>query len=115
MGARVEVPTLPGTSSFHAVTITGRGHSHVVLCHAHLPVVAFTDTLPVSGRPLSGFVDPPTWVAGFEAVGLRPLPVDELSTPMSRVDVSELTKVELDEIRYWRPDALSDLLFNWWD
>jgi hypothetical protein len=33
---------------------------------------------------------------------------------MSRVDVSGLAKAEL-EIRYWSPDALSDLLFNWWD
>ncbi len=115
IGARVDEPAFVGTSSFHAVTITGSVGAYVVLCHAHLPLVAFTDTQPVPGRPVSGFVDAPAWAGSFEAVGLRALLVDDLSAPMTRVDVSELPEAELIQIRYWRPEVLSDLLFNWWD
>ncbi|MHA5051329.1 hypothetical protein [Streptomyces sp. SD15] len=89
--------------------------SHIVLCHAHLPVAAFIETPPMPGKPVSGFVDPPSWAGGFEAAGLRILPVEELSTPMTRVDLSELSTAELAQIRYWHPEVLSDLLFNWWD
>jgi hypothetical protein len=34
---------------------------------------------------------------------------------MSAVDVVELAECEPAEVRYWQPDELSDLLFNWWD
>ncbi|WP_053750255.1 hypothetical protein [Streptomyces sp. MMG1533] len=115
VGGRVDILRIPGPSTFEAVTITGRGESRTVLCHAHLPLVAFTDTPPEPGRPLSRFVDPPSWADGFGAVGLRALRAGELSTPMSRVDVGELAAAELEQARYWQPDALSDLLFNWWD
>ncbi|MEU9286634.1 hypothetical protein AB0D57_18420 [Streptomyces sp. NPDC048275] len=101
--------------TFHSVTIAQGPVSHIVLCHAHLPVAAFTETPPVPGKPVSGFVDPPPWAGGFEAAGLRILPVEELSTPMTRVDLSELSTAELAQIRHWHPQVLSDLLFNWWD
>lgn len=115
-GAGVEVLGFPGISSFHAVTITGRGEAHTVLRHAALPLVAVTTTKPVPGRPVAGFVDPPAWAARFEAVGLRVLPVRELGTPIAEVDVHGLSAAECTaDIRYWRPDVLSDLLFNWWD
>ncbi|MFD3620269.1 hypothetical protein ACFWWT_34530 [Streptomyces sp. NPDC058676] len=112
---RADVLTIPGPSTFEAATITGRGEPCTVVCHTHLPLVAFTDTPPEPGRPLSRFVDPPPWADAFGAVGLRALRVTELSTPMSTVDVEELSAGELEQVRYWRPDALSDLLFNWWD
>jgi hypothetical protein len=114
-GRRVDVLAVPGLSSFGAVTIAGRGESRTALCHAHLPLVAFTDTPPEAGRPPSGFVDPPAWAEAFGAAGLRALRADELATPMSRVDVAEPAEAELEQMRYWQPDTLSDLLFNWWD
>ena len=113
----VDEPGFEGgrAANFQSAAITGRVEAHVVVGHRHLPVIAFTDAPPVPGRPLSGFVDPPLWVDSFEAVGFRSLPVRELSTPMSRVDVSELAEAELARIRQWRPEVLSDVLFDWWD
>ncbi|KQW03354.1 hypothetical protein ASD08_44480 [Streptomyces sp. Root369] len=67
------------------------------------------------GQPLSRFVDPPPWADAFEAAVFRCLQVEDLSLPMSKVDVAELAEAELAQIRYWRPQGLSDLLFNWWD
>ncbi|MDN3025432.1 hypothetical protein [Streptomyces sp. S.PB5] len=113
---RVEEVSLPGgVRSFHVAALVGHGDPHVVVCHAHLPSVAFLGEPPVPGRPLSRFADPPPWSDVFEHAGLRPLPVEYLATPMSRVDVSELADAELRQMRYWRPEVLGDLLFNWWD
>jgi len=39
----------------------------------------------------------------------------DLSAPMAEVDLSELAKAELAQVRHWRPEVVSDLLFNWWD
>jgi hypothetical protein len=115
IGGRVGEVVRAETSSFHSVTVTGRVKTPVVLCHAHLPVIAFAGVPPVPGQPLSGFVEAPPWADSFAAAGFRCLSVEELSTPMSRVDVAELAQAELAQIRYWRPEVLSDLLFNWWD
>lgn len=115
VGARVEVPDLPGVSSFYAVTIRGRSQAHTVLRQADLPLVAFTREPPVPGRPVAGFVDPPSWATPFEDIGLRALSVRELRTPVSEVDAGLLATADPDDVRYWRPDVLSDLLFNWWD
>ena len=114
-GGRVGQVPPAGASSFHSATITSRAEEHFVLCHAHLPVVVFTELPPVPGQPLVRFVNPPPWADTFEAVGFRCLQVEELSLPMSEVDMAELAEAELTQILYWRPQALSDLLFNWWD
>jgi hypothetical protein len=114
-GRAADVPLPGAVRTFHASALVGRGGGHVVVCHAHLPVVAFLDEPPMAGRPLSGFVDRPSWSDVFERVGLRPLSVEYLGTPMLRVDVSELGDAELRQLRYWSPEVLSDLLFNWWD
>lgn len=114
--ARLGEPVPAGVAAgFHSVTITEGAVPYIVLCHAHLPVVSFADTPLVPRRPVSGFVDPPLWTGAFETAGLRMLSADELSTPMTQVDLSELSAAELTQIRYWRPRVLSDLLFNWWD
>ncbi|MFE1314809.1 hypothetical protein [Streptomyces sp. NPDC058755] len=115
IGGRVSELAFAGASSFHALTITSRAEEYVVLCHAHLPVIAFANVHPVPGQPLSGFVDPPPWVDDLGVAGFRCLSVEDLRTPMAKVDVTELAEAELTQIRYWHPAVLSDLLFNWWD
>lgn len=114
IGARVAEPPLAGVAAFHAITLTTRAASHTVLCHAHLPVVAFTVTPPAPGN-VWDFVDPPDWARGFEAAGFQVLTARRLGTPMSRVDVGDLSLAELVQVRYWLPEVLGDLLFNWWD
>ncbi|MEU1260031.1 hypothetical protein [Streptomyces chartreusis] len=81
----------------------------------HLPTIAFARAPPVPGQPLSGFVDPPSWIDKLEAADFRCLSVEDLRTPMAKVDVTEWAEAELTQIRYWRPAVLSELLFNRWD
>ncbi|MEV0599902.1 hypothetical protein AB0I82_11490 [Streptomyces sp. NPDC050315] len=115
IAGRVSESAFAGASSFHALTITSPSKTYDVLCHKNLSVVAFASAPLVPGQPLSGFGDPPPWADDLEVAGFRCLTVEDLRMPMSKVKVTELAEAELTQIRYWRPEVLGDLLFNWWD
>lgn len=116
IGATVDDVTSDGvTSSFHTALITAAGVRSAVLCHEVLPVVAFTASPPQAGAPPVDFVSPPAWAAAFERVGFRLLDVGELSTPLGSADIGELAEAELEQVRYWRPGTVGELMFNWWD
>lgn len=104
-----------GTSTFHSVSIASQSASCVALFHAHLLLVAFTVTPPALGQPIVGFVDPPSWAETFEAGGLHLLGPLTLGRPIADLDLGGLSRAELNQVAYWRPRSLGDLLFNWWD
>ncbi|MEZ0066218.1 hypothetical protein ABIA32_002228 [Streptacidiphilus sp. MAP12-20] len=104
-----------GTCTFHSVSIASQLASCVALFHAHLPLVAFAVTPPSPGQPIVGFADPPSWAGTFEAGGLRLLGPLTLDRSIADVDLGGLSCAELDQVSYWRPRSLGDLLFNWWD
>ncbi|MGW6732341.1 hypothetical protein [Streptomyces sp. NPDC055013] len=108
--------TLAGvTPSFHTVLITAPGIRSTVLCHELLLVVAFVASPPQAGAPLADFISPPAWADAFERGGFRPLDVGELGMPLASADTSELAEAELEQVRYWRPSTVGELMFNWWD
>ncbi|MFJ7155126.1 hypothetical protein ACIQUQ_09300 [Streptomyces sp. NPDC101118] len=119
-GARVTAVATDPMAVFEAVALTRHAETHVVLRHHHLPLLAFTAAPPAPGPPVpappvTGFVEPPSWASDFAPLGLRSLTVDELATPLGRVDLGALSDAEAAQIRYWRPGVLSELLFNSWD
>jgi hypothetical protein len=99
--------------SFHTATVADRDGTHVVLCHAHLPLVAFA----ADQRP--GYVDefraPPTWSNVFADAGFTVMSVHVLKSPLSQVDTSDLCPAEWMQIRAWRSTGLGEVLFNFWD
>jgi hypothetical protein len=103
------------TPNFHTALITSPGTRSTVLCHEVLPVVAFVASPPLTGVPLADFTPPPAWAGTFELSGFRLLDVAELSTPLAEADTSELAEAELEQVRYWRPSTVGELMFNWWD
>ncbi|MFF3660443.1 hypothetical protein [Streptomyces olivochromogenes] len=116
IGATVgEVTSAGVTPSFHTALITAPGIRSTVLCHEVLPVVAFATRSPQAGVPLADFTSPPAWADAFERGGFRLLDVEELSMPLAVVDTSELAEAELEQVRYWRPSTVGELMFNWWD
>ncbi|MFI1815203.1 hypothetical protein ACH414_33190 [Streptomyces sp. NPDC020422] len=103
------------TPSFHTALITTSSGLSAVLCHEALPVVAFVASPPQAGAPLPDFTPPPAWAAAFEMAGFRLLDVDELNMPLASADTSELAEVELEQVGYWRPGTVGELMFNWSD
>ncbi|MFF7048279.1 hypothetical protein ACFY94_07955 [Streptomyces griseorubiginosus] len=105
----------PGPARFEAASITSPTGSVIALHHTDRPIVAFTGTPPVAGRPVSDFVDPPAYADVFEAYGFQVLTPDALNTPSGELDLTDLAPIGPSDLRYWRPDVLGDVLFNWWD
>jgi hypothetical protein len=99
--------------SFHAATVADRNGTHVVLCHAHLPLVAFA----ADQRPgyVDEFHDPPVWSNIFADAGFTVMSVHVLNSLLSQVDTSDLRPAEWVQIRAWRATRLGEVLFNSWD
>ncbi|OQD56852.1 hypothetical protein BM536_006965 [Streptomyces phaeoluteigriseus] len=110
-----EVTSAGVTPNFHMALITAPGIRSTVLCHTVLPVVAFVARSPQAGAPLADFTSPPAWADAFELGGFRLLGVEELSMPLAAADTSELAEAELEQVRYWHPSTVGELMFNWWD
>ena len=101
--------------SFHAVDIAEAGHAVAVLRHVTVPFIAFA-------RPRAGgdatltFVNHPGLAAVLaDLTDARALTVDQLGTPLSQADLSALDRVEHDQIGYWKPATVGELLFHFWD
>ncbi|MFF0095113.1 hypothetical protein ACFYSF_34980 [Streptomyces canus] len=110
-----EVTPAGVTPNFHTVLITAPGIRSAVLCHEVLPVVACAAGPPQVGAPLMYATAPPAWGDAFELGGFRLLDIEELSTPLAAADTSELAEADLEQVRYWRPSTVGELMFNWWD
>jgi hypothetical protein len=103
------------TPSFHTLDIAHARPHITVLRHIALPFIAFA--LPgASGDATVAFVDRPDLAAAItNLTDAEVLPVDQLRTPLSKVDLSALDSHEHDQINYWKPTTVGELLFNFWD
>ncbi len=99
--------------SFHMATVAGRNGTCVVLCHAHLALVAFAADQQ-SGYA-GEFHDPPDWSSSFADAGFMVMSVHVLNSPLSQVDTSDLLPAEWVQLRAWRATRLAEVLFNSWD
>jgi hypothetical protein len=103
------------TRNFDAVLLAYEHERLAVLRHMLLDLVTFAEatgdhvTLPLA------FAEPPRLVQIFRESGFRVLSAVELSRPLASSDLSELTAVEHEQIRYWKPATAGEILFNYWD
>lgn len=103
------------TPNYHRVDIAHRQRLTAVLRHATLPLIAFA-TPPEDGAFTTAFLDHDGLAAAVGAVsGLRVMTAAGLCTPLAQMDLSELHPAEHDQIRYWQPYTVGELLFNFWD
>ncbi|MEU8893446.1 hypothetical protein [Streptomyces sp. NPDC048442] len=106
-----ESPAYP--LAFHTAAVTTRAGESILLCHAHLPWIAFVR------ERLWGYEDeflaPPEWAGAFVGAGFEVLGREQLVVPLAEVDTSGLTEFERSRIRYHGTGTLGGVLFNAWD
>lgn len=86
-----------------------------VLLNAHYPVVGFAEP-PGESQGRLRFVDVPRLAEVFRNLGVyRVLETSDLEGSARDVDTSPLGPAELEQIRYWKPTRVGDLVFNFWD
>jgi hypothetical protein len=113
--SRIESPSDTTGQNFVSVVLELPEGRVAVLLNAHYPVVGFAEPLRESDRQLQ-FVDIPRLVEVFRNLGVyRVLEASDLEGSATGVDSSQLGPAELEQIRYWKPTRVGDLVFNFWD
>lgn len=84
-----------------------------ILLNCHYPYVAFASTVEYGDI---SFIEPPTLEKEFSSI-YYVLKSKELNAPFdeSLVENSELNEAELDQISYWKPETIGEIIFNQWD
>jgi hypothetical protein len=103
------------TPNFHTIDIAHRRHQTAVLHHAALPLLAFAAPRSDNEAMLT-FLDHHDLAAAINEVSdLQIMTAHQLSTPLTQTDLSDLHSSEHEQINYWRPRTVGELLFNFWD
>lgn len=94
--------------SFHRALVDGL----LVLCNLHVPWAAAARA-PDGGE--LEFVDPPAWLRELDGFVVLDRATLESTVTPDDPRLADLGGVELEQLRYWRPRRLGDLIFNLWD
>ena len=102
-------------ANYERVALQFSDRSVDVILNAHYPLLAFAE--PFTSHNLSlAFRDEPGLAAHFCELG-NYLPLDSslLATPISDDATTKLSVAEREQIRYWNPTTLGEVVFNNWD
>lgn len=101
--------------NFDVAVLAWRSERVSVLCNSTYPLIAFAEPIGEGDMELC-FCSQPEPADGFSKSGeFTCITLGELNTPVSELDLSELSDGEMKELRSWRPRNLGELVYNWWD
>ena len=103
------------TPDFDAALLDYQHERVAVLRHALLDVVAFVEVPGDQVEPPLAFIDRPRLAQILGETGFQVLTAAELSQPIASADLSDLAAHEHEQVRYWKPATVGELLFNYWD
>ncbi|GIF61989.1 hypothetical protein Ais01nite_00240 [Asanoa ishikariensis] len=113
VGGKVEGFEAAGvTPNFHLLMVRTGDDRVGVVCHELLPWLALVQ--PPDGS-LTFRSEPRLAGALHLSAPWRLLDRKTLGTRVNRLDLSTLDRGERDQIAFWQPATLGELLFNWWD
>ena len=116
IGATVTAVTPAGvTPNFHRIDMTHAQHQIAILRHTALPSIAFAEARASSHATVTFVNHHDLATAITNLTDAQVLTVDELQTSLSQVDLCALEPHEHDQINYWKPTTVGELLFNFWD
>jgi hypothetical protein len=86
-----------------------------VLLNAHYPVIAFAEP-PVDDKASTHFLDAPDLAKAFCDFGVdKVVCVAQLAAPLPLEQCERLASAEREQIEYWRPQCVGEVVFNFWD
>lgn len=85
-----------------------------VSCNAHYPIVAFATPDAQERNVWIQFVDC-RGLARVLSDTFAVLSVRDACTGVSPAAVANLGEDELKQVRYWNPQRIGDVVFNYWD
>ena len=109
-GTVTEVDTDPAARSFFFAKLSRYDQSVFLLQNIHYPYIAFAQRDASSRFVL---IAPPEWLQLLEGP-MRFLSPSELNQDWRGL-CGELSPEELEQIRYWNPQTVGEIIFNTWD
>ncbi|MGE0180442.1 MAG: hypothetical protein AB7O91_11565 [Sphingomonas sp.] len=101
--------------SYYAATVRTRSDHLSVLCNATHPYLAFVAAGTFGGWD-SEFIAPVSLASAFASVTeFQPLDADWLAADLRAELLADLASGELEQVKYWKPQRIGDVVFNCWD
>jgi hypothetical protein len=86
-----------------------------IVCNKYYPLIAIALEAE-DGEAYPRFVDEPNLATTLSAWGaFEVLSVETLGTVPDMINTALLGKAELEQVRYWKPELIGQILFNHWD
>lgn len=102
------------TPSFHQASVTFGAESLLILCNRYRPIIAFPDRL--ENASVGSFISAPKLFAEvMVSFGVVVADAAELNRRLNAHDLESLSPVERQQVKYWKPKRVGDIIFHWWD
>jgi hypothetical protein len=114
----VEMKERGVTPNFHIATLKRRksrqDETISILGHASFPIIAFAEPLETCEIRFRDAFSIATRInVVFPNVTIATC--EELAKKIEKSDLEQLDRIERDQIKYWKPQTIGELAFNWWD
>ncbi len=96
------------------MTLRNRPDTVRVLCNAHYPIAAFATPPAYEGDARLEFVDCPELAEALRAE-FSVITRQDACAGVADELIAQLSDDELHQMRYWRPQRIGDVIFNYWD
>jgi len=101
--------------NYHQFEITKQASRLIILFNIAYPLIAFSIQIPLEDQQ-TDFVDAEDLAVAFRsASNFIPLSQEMLITSLNAEDLKHLNTAELDQVKYWQPETIGELVFNHWD
>ncbi|QKS71220.1 hypothetical protein FLK61_31405 [Paenalkalicoccus suaedae] len=102
-----------GLTNFYLAHLEHEGVPIYILLNMHHPYLAFASRVDVEHIH---FVNH-TAMYEFFCAYYHVLPTSELNRPVNKklLSDSKLNKAEMEQITYWQPKTVGEIIFNYWD
>jgi hypothetical protein len=100
-------------NNYHSTVLQVAGEQILVLCNCVFPVLAFATPNIVSKLE---FIKSTTLADAFSQIGgFGVATKTSLDKKMSTEVLADLSPVELEQVRKWKPRTVGEVVFNLWD
>jgi hypothetical protein len=115
-GSVLEMPPPETRVANFAAALIHLPFAHVTaLINCHFPFLAFADPTQ-DGETVLTFRDCPKLADAISRLGsYTVLTCDQLTQALTEECWRNLAAVEKDQIRYWKPARIGDVIYNFWD
>ncbi|MBS4220748.1 hypothetical protein KHA96_20835 [Bacillus sp. FJAT-49711] len=100
-------------SNFYYAYVDILGNRFYILLNEHYPYIAFASIVEFGNIK---FIDRPVLNEQFSSF-YQIMGNDELNVPFNKnlIKKTELNGAELEQINYWKPETVGQVVFNYWD